>query len=313
MLDKIKAVMLGHAVADALGVPVEFCTREELDKSPVTEMEGYGTFPVPEGCWSDDTSMSLAALDSLKENKLDFDEIMKNFSDWFHENKYTPTGVMFDIGSTCLHAIKNFLTDENRSAVKCGLKDEYSNGNGSLMRIHPFVLYAYAKGMSLDEVLRLVDDASSMTHAHERSRLACKIYAVILLRRLDDPSIESLKIALKEARSVFNDSEEFYHYERMFSPDFDENPREKISSSGYVVDTIEAVIWCVLTTKDYKECVLKAVNLGKDTDTVAAIAGGLAAAIYGLESIPAEWLDTLKCREYIEDLCIIADCNWQLK
>ena len=86
--------------------------------------------------------------------------------------------------------------------------------------------------------------------------------------------------------------------------------REEIKSTGYLVDTLEAAIWCVLTTKDYKECVLKAVNLGEDTDTVAAIAGGLAGALYGFESIPKEWLTVLKKREYIEKMCESAYSAW---
>jgi ADP-ribosylglycohydrolase len=95
-LYKIKSVIFGHAVADALGVPVEFYSREELDRFPVRDMEGYGTYPYPKGCWSDDTSMTLAALDSLKDGKIDYHKIMENFIDWLMYDKYTPTGEMFD-------------------------------------------------------------------------------------------------------------------------------------------------------------------------------------------------------------------------
>ena len=107
--DKIKAVMLGHAVGDALGVPVEFCERNELAEKPITDMVGYGTYPYPEGCWSDDTSMSLAALDSLANGKLDFDDIMVKFGEWYYDDEYTPTGEMFDVGNTCSYAIDNYI------------------------------------------------------------------------------------------------------------------------------------------------------------------------------------------------------------
>ena len=92
---KIKSVVFGHAVGDALGVPVEFASRSELDKNPVEDMEGYGTHPFPAGCWSDDTSMSLAALDSLANNKLDWDEIMKAFADISYSGNLTYEAGLF--------------------------------------------------------------------------------------------------------------------------------------------------------------------------------------------------------------------------
>ena len=95
-----------------------------------------------------------------------------------------------------------------------------------------------------------------------------------------------------------------------FSETFDDLPREAIKSSGYVVDTLEAALWCLLTTNTYCECVLKAVNLGGDTDTVAAVAGGLAGALYGYDTIPKEWLNTLKKRAYIEGMCERASEEW---
>ena len=96
-LEQIKAVMIGHAIGDALGVPVEFCEREELKTNPVVDMRGYGTYPVPAGSWSDDTSMSIAALDSLAKGTVNLDEIMDNFVEWVEEGKYTPTGKSFDM------------------------------------------------------------------------------------------------------------------------------------------------------------------------------------------------------------------------
>ena len=103
---------------------------------------------------------------------------------------------------------------------------------------------------------------------------------------------------------------EFDHFKRIFADDFEALPEEKIKSTGYVVDTLEAALWCLLTTESYRECVLKAVNLGGDTDTVAAVAGGLAGALYGIEGIPEEWLNTLIKREYIEEICERAAVCW---
>ena len=307
--DKIKAVMLGHAVGDALGVPVEFCERDELAAKPVTDMVGYGTYPYPEGCWSDDTSMSLAALDSLASGKLDFDDIMVKFGEWYYDDEYTPTGEMFDVGNTCSYAIDNYFA-YHKPIEECGLTGERSNGNGSLMRIHPFVLYAYAKQMSIDEWLGVIVKASALTHAHDRSKIGCLIYTFVLMNLLKDKGKDGIQEGLKKAKHYLNACAEFTTYERIFKNDFAALPRDEIKSSGYVVDTLEAALWCLLTTANYRDCVLKAVNLGDDTDTIAAIAGGLAGALYGYDTIPSEWLEALKRRDYIEEMCERACAAW---
>ena len=309
-LDRVKAVMVGHAIGDALGVPVEFCEREELDESPVTDMMGFGSYPVPAGAWSDDTSMTLAALDSLASGRVDFDEIMENFVRWCAEDAYTPTGEMFDIGRTCLTAIRNYLETDGKPALACGLTDERSNGNGSLMRIHPFVLYACAKNMLFLDWMELVKNASAITHAHERSQLGCLIYAFVLCHLLDDPNKDSVELGLKRAGCHLRTCGELSHYSRLFDGHFASLDRSEIKSSGYVVDTLEAALWCLLNTNNYRDCVLKAVNLGGDTDTVAAVAGGLAGALYGYEGIPKEWRETLIKREYIEEMCERAHRTW---
>lgn len=306
---KIKAVMLGHAVGDALGVPVEFCARDELAEKPVTDMVGYGTYPYPKGCWSDDTSMSLAALDSLAGGKLDFDDIMVKFGEWYYDDEYTPTGEMLCVGNTCSHAIDNYFA-YHKPVVKCGLTGERSNGNGSLMRIHPFVLYAYAKQMSIYEWWGMIVKASALTHAHDRSKIGCLIYAFVLMSLLKDKGKDGIEDGLKKANRYLNACAEFTPYERIFKNDFATLPRDEIKSSGYVVDTLEAALWCLLTTANYRDCVLKAVNLGDDTDTVAAVAGGLAGALYGYDAIPEEWLDMLKRRDYIEAMCERASSTW---
>lgn len=305
----VKAVMFGHAIADALGVPVEFASREELDNAPVTDMEGFGTYPYPEGCWSDDTSMSLATLDSLSNGMLDFDDIMIKFGAWYYKDEYTPTWEMFDVGNNCSFAIDNYF-DKHKTIAECGLHDEYSNGNGSLMRIHPFILYTFVKQLPFEDMIDMIHTASALTHAHERSKVACGIYAFILTHLLQKNDKSAVHMALQQAKTYYFDNVEITHYANLFRNDFDKTERSKIKSGGYVVDTLEAAIWCLLTTDNYKECVLKAVNLGDDTDTVAAIAGGLAGALYGYSSIPTEWISVLKRKEYILDLCEKSVKTW---
>lgn len=318
---KIKSVIMGHAVGDALGVPIEFVSRAELDQNPVEDMEGYGTYPYPAGCWSDDTSMTLAALDSLANDKIDWEEIMVNFGRWYYKDEYTPTGEMFDVGNTCSTAIENHFKYD-KPLEFCGLTNERSNGNGSLMRIHPFALYEYAKGtFEIDNI----HTASALTHAHKRSMFACGIYSFVLWEILKSPSKASIRYGLNKARIFYRNNEENYQYENLYrriglvglqfeDPDtFHRFEREDIKSGGYVVHTLEAAIWCLRTTSNYKDCVLKAVNLGDDTDTVAAIAGGLAGALYGYDTIPKDWLLKLHKRRYIEAMCDRAALNWESK
>ena len=307
---KIKAVMLGHAVADALGVPVEFMSRSELEQSPVTHMMGFGSYPVPAGAWSDDTSMSIAALDMIADSVIDWDAIMMAFAAWYERGKYTPTGELFDIGNICSRAIRRYLSKEI-PATECGIDGETANGNGSLMRIPPFSLMAWCTHQSQDEWEIMIDQASALTHAHGRSKLACRIYTMLLHKLLNVPTKESIGIALQEAKCRYADHPESIHYARLFADDFAELPCDAIKSTGYVVDSIEAAVWCLLTTDSYDECVLKAVNLGSDTDTVAAIAGGLAGALYGIDAIPQEWLNTLLRRDCIEEMCERAGKRWK--
>lgn len=267
------------------------------------------TYPVPAGAWSDDTSMSIAAMDTIADGVLNWDRIMVAFGEWYYKDKYTPTGEMFDVGNTCSYAIDNYFA-HHKPVDECGLTNERSNGNGSLMRIHPFALMTWFDRNLRPDFEEIIEKASALTHAHERSKLACKIYTLILYNLLGLPRKDVIMFALDMAKSRYFESPEYSHYERLFDDDFDKLTEDEIKSTGYVVDTLEAAVWCVLTTDSYKECVLKAVNLGDDTDTVAAIAGGLAGALYGYDAIPQEWRDTLVKRGYIEEMCERASLAW---
>jgi len=303
--EQVKACILGHAVADALGVPVEFRRRSTLDADPVTGMRAFGTYNKPAGTWSDDTSMTLCALEAMTKGKIDHEEIMRNFADWYRCGAFTPGNDCFDVGNTCSAAIYSFLA-EGKSPLDCGRKGEMDNGNGSLMRIIPFVLFSLATDEGETDFPRLwktVSDGSALTHAHDRSGLGCEIYATALAFALENPSLESVEQGLKFHRNECGDRAEYEAYSRIDADLLRGLDRSEIRGSGYVVSALEAALYCLFTTSSYRECVLKAVNLGEDTDTTAAIAGGLAGAVYGTEGIPCEWLDTLIKRDYIEDMC----------
>ena len=164
--------------------------------------------------------------------------------------------------------------------------------------------------MPLSAWMPLVERASALTHAHDRSKVGCGTYACILTALLDKPEKSAIYTVLARAEEYYRTHAEIGHYRELFSDGFADTEVAKIKSGGYIVDTLLAAVWCLLTTDSYRECVLKAVNLGDDTDTVAAIAGGLAGALYGYDAIPPEWLSVLKREPYIEELCEKAACAW---
>ncbi len=297
----IKSAIFGHAVADALGVPVEFQRRAQLKLVPVTNMREYGTHSQPKGTWSDDTSMTLCTLASISEKKaIDEEDIMKRFGWWMNGDYMQPHGKLFDIGGATQNAIWQYLYGDR---YPYGCKDENSNGNGSLMRIIPISLYHHFKNEGQKKRLSDIDKISSLTHAHKRSVVGCGIYDFVIEELITNPCMDSVKIGLDNAYSYYKNEKEINAYQRLFKSDFADLPKSEIISKGYVVYTLEASIWCLLNTKSYEECVLKAVNLGDDTDTVGAVAGGLAGILYGYDAIPREWLNVLVKREMIEKLC----------
>ncbi len=308
-LEPIKAAIYGHAIGDALGVPVEFETRETLEENPVLDMRGFGEHDVPEGTWSDDTSMTLAFMDSLiRLRRIDYADIMDNFVRWVNEAKFTATGELFDIGRGTRQALVKYW--KGVPPLECGGQSDGDNGNGSLMRIAPLALYLYAKhGSALaDADMDLVHDISALTHGHPRSKMACGIYTLVAVRLLDGQKITvAITEAMKAAQAYYGKEEEYTPemgtYSRLWDSGFAVLPEDKIRSSGYVVDTLEATLWCLLNTNDYSSCVLRAVSLGGDTDTVAAVAGGLAGVAYGWEEIPRKWVEILKNKEELDDLC----------
>ena len=300
--DQLKSVLFGVAVGDAIGVPVEFKSRAYLRDNPVSDVTGNGTHNVPAGTFSDDGSLTFCLAEALT---LDFDlnNIGQNFVNWYKNNYWTARGDVFDIGNTTRQAI--YRLESGIRPDLAGGFDEDSNGNGSLMRILPLVFYML--DMESHYRFEITKQISSITHAHIRSVIACYYYlefAYRLFEKKDKFEIyENLKKEITDDLLLFSDtSSEIDEFNRLLGGNIFELPEEKIQSSGYVVHTLEASIWCLLTTDNYKDAVLKAVNLGDDTDTTGAVTGGLAGLLYGADDIPKGWIDILARRDDIEDL-----------
>lgn len=296
--------IIGFAIGDALGVPAEFKSREELRRNPITDMIGYGTYNVPKGTWSDDTSMTLATMDSIiSTNKIDANDIADKFLKWFRNAEYTATNETFDIGRTTLKALAKYEL-KIEEASNCGEYTEYSNGNGSLMRILPIAYYIHCKEI-IDEkkIYDIIKQVSSITHAHEISILGCYIYVRFVLELLKGKDKIQAYHTIQQLDYNMFKKETIDKYSRILKNDIQNLDEENIFASGYIISTLEAAMWLFLNSNDYNSTILKAVNLGEDTDTVAAVTGGLLGIYYGIENIRNSWKKELKKYDYIISLC----------
>lgn len=299
-----KSLLFGVAIGDALGVPFEFSDREEMQTNPAVDMVGYGTYNLPPGTFSDDASMTFCLAEALTLG-FDLDIIASNFVKWRYDNYWTARGYVFDVGIATQWAIDRISTGI-RPDVSGGF-EEMSNGNGSLMRISPLVFYLMDK--PIDERWRITTQVSSITHAHIRSVIACFYYLEFargIIRGIDKFKIYEDLQQIGEYIHVNQNvnPSEVAMFDRLLKCNIWEFNRDVIYSSGYVLHTLEASIWCLLTTDNFKDAVLTAINLGEDTDTTAAVTGALSGLLCGFDAIPVEWIEQIARRDDIEDLSV---------
>jgi ADP-ribosyl-[dinitrogen reductase] hydrolase len=300
---KIISALYGSIVGDALGVPVESLSRKELSLRTVKSMFGYGRYNLPAGTWSDDSSMILCTMDSLC-GGYDIDALGEIFRKWLYDGEWTPYGYAFDVGLTTYMALETIHND-GVTARTSGRMTEDDNGNGSLMRMLPAAIWFH--GLEIESFLTRIHEISAITHAHPRTLVGCGIYSLLVreLLRSDDKT-NALRVAVNQAFAFYNAYDgfknELKHFSRILSGQLSLLQESDINSSGYIVDTLEASIWCFLRFDEIRSIVIAGVNLGIDTDTTGSIAGGLGGLIYGIDSIPKEWLGSLAQKEKIDRL-----------
>ena len=300
---KVENGIIGFVVGDTMGVPVEFNSKEKLLLNPVTEMLEYGTHNMPKGCWSDDTSMTLATMDSIiKCKEINTNDMADRFIKWYRNGEYTATGIMFDIGTTTQQALVKYQRGIN-IASKCGGEREYDNGNGSLMRMLPIAYYCYLKSLEDTEILKIVKEVSSITHRHPISILGCYIYVRLAIELLKGKELLQAYQEIKKLDYSYFTEDTIYKYERILNNDIGLYNINEVSSNGYIISTLEAVIWTLINSKSFNETIIKAINLGEDTDTVGACVGGLAGIYYGIENIKQKWKDNILRYDYIINMC----------
>ena len=299
--------ILGLAIGDALGVPVEFTYREDLASAPVIDMESGGTYGMPAGCWSDDTSLTLATMDAIINNDGEINNktyysIANNFANYYYRNCFTPTGKAFDIGNTTRKAISDFAT-KGIHPLHAGGNSEFNEGNGALMRILPLAYYAHQNNLSHEDTQKIVNNVSSITHRLPTCKLGSYIYTEFARKLIEGASKED---AYKYIQSLDYSNYPYdvvFTYGRILQKNITDLDQRYINSAGKTLPTLEASLWSFMRNKEYKTTVLQAVNLGDDTDTIAAVAGGLAGIYYGINSIPENWIKTCKKVDYISDIC----------
>lgn len=289
MIDKFRGALLGLAIGDALGAPVEFKKRGSF--RPVKDMQSGGVFNLPAGYWTDDTSMALCLATSLIECQgFDAYDQMLRYCEWKDEGYLSSTGKCFDIGIATSLALSHFKKTGNPFNSST---DPKKAGNGCLMRLAPVALYFYT---DLNLTKKMAIDSARTTHAAPECLEASQLFSAMLHLALNGAS--KFDVVLQHGCTQLNSA----GLQAIANGDYFIKTENQIIGSGYVVESLEAALWCFYTSDNFEEAVLKAVNLGDDADTTAAICGQLAGAFYGESAIPAHWLNALHQRKMIADL-----------
>ncbi len=299
---RVEGGLLGLLIGDALGVPYEFNPASQIPLFELIEMSPPLGFPrahpgVPPGTWSDDGAQALCLLDSLlRKGRLDVDDFGRRLLDWYERGYLAVDGKVFDVGIQTSSALLDLRA--GAPASMAGRTDERANGNGSLMRVLPLALWHTGP----DE--ELTPDAmaqSRVTHGHLRSQVCCALYC-LWARRVLEGAEDPWNAALSKFRALYaGGTEARLELEtNIVRPDANEMPPGR--GSGYVVDCLRSAHDCVARSKTYEQAVKAAIALGDDTDTTAAVAGGIAGIQYGVDEIPERWRLALRGRELVAPL-----------
>ncbi len=278
-LNRAAGALMGLAAGDAVGTTVEFLPRGGFP--PVTDMIGGGPFRLEPGQWTDDTTMALCLAESLLvDSDLSPDDLMARFDQWVENGYNSSTGRCFDIGNTTLAALGRFKRTGNPYAGEANAR---AAGNGSIMRLAPVPIRWWHDSAKAEAISR---KQSLTTHAAPEAVDACA-----LLTRIITSAIQGHQ--RDKALSPQVDPHWQPAIRAIAAGDWRSKKEPDISSTGYVVHTLEAALWAVATTTTFEGAILRAVNLGHDADTVGAVAGQIAGALYGLDAIPQHWVAQL--------------------
>lgn len=289
--DLIKGTIYGGAIGDALGVPVECRTRTDVRNTSFIKIENQLSF------FSDDTSLTLASMDALVESDFKRETFMKNFINWLYYGNYTTLGYAYGYGKGTKNAIDKFIKTNNVS--NCGNDSFENNGNGALMRISPVCLALLSEEHNWNTIVTRLKNITALTHSHQISLLGNLIYFVFFKTLIET---KDKYIAYDNMRnfdySKWFDNVTINFYDKLLNGNYNTEPEDK--RNFYVVDTLISVIYCIMNNNNFEDSIKCAIKLGYDTDTVAAITGNLAGALYGYNSIPKNWLKRLEGKNLLD-------------
>lgn len=314
--EQLRLSIYGLAIGDAMGGAFQFNERErtlDVTSENIFEMmdifnsylEDSGYKRIKNGTWSDDTAMTLATMDGLSKighipQKLEeYIPVIRCFLDWYQNGKYTQDGYAWDVGLTTDDALAEYLTQDDFYLT--GPVEERKSGNGSLMRFAPVPFLLYSKyginALEMKENCEFVYNMSAITHGSKKCEQYCLFYTAFMLCILEGVEKNNL---LKKTRELINKSAGKYGTEeRLFTDSFPQLPKDEVKSSGYVVASLEAAIWCFLNTDNLSDCIALCISLGDDTDSIAAIAGSFAGIFFG--NLPQGWCETLRKTDILDD------------
>lgn len=287
-LNKFKGCLIGLAVGDAIGTTVEFSERGSYE--PLTDMVGGGPFELEAGQWTDDTSMALCLAHSLLHCKgFDATDQMNRYCNWYNFGYMSSTGECFDIGHTTVTALRKFLMTKDPFA---GDTNPRSAGNGGIMRLAPIPMF-YADNLA--DVLKYCAESSKTTHGAPEAVECAILFGSQLAAAFNGHTKEEILAtsAFKPKCSKVIDIQQQLYVDKDI---------KEIQGTGYVIDSLEASLWCFSQSNSFSEAVLMAANLGDDADTTAAITGQIAGAYYGFESIPENWINKLTMKDEILEM-----------
>ena len=294
---------IGFAIGDALGVPVKNMDSNYFKTKPLYDMIGYGFYNVPRGTWSENTSLMLSIVDSICENgNINFNDMINRMSNWEDYNNFYGNNMGFNLSNSVSCSINKY--DLGNDAINCG--SNVFLDNSCLVRILPVIYYLNSMKFSYEDSVDIINSVCSLTHSNEICCLGCMIYCDYMRQLINGmDKISSLEFVRGIEYNKYYSEDSINYYKRILIDDISKITSNSVNTSNNVVDTLEASLWCLINTDSFEKALIMAVNLGGDTNTIGAIAGSMAGILYGVRNIPSRWMNKLKRKEYIDEMCML--------
>lgn len=289
---------MGICVGEALGLPVDCRSRKYLEQNPVQDFEGFGTYNLPPGTWSDGSSLTFCAAEALITG-YNLERIAEKFILWLETGYWTPNGEIvgkWNLNADIVRGLKQRVSGTFLKTAKSG-----EASNFPLLWILPFAYVT--SGLSISKREKIIREVINYIDGNPVSIIGAVMYNELAIGLLEEKSVKDAVVGAQEAiSSLYGNSEEIEAFSPAFSGRIISLTKQDLRASNNLIDTLITAIWVLLHGKNYREVLLAAVNLGEDTDSLGAVTGGLAGIAFGEANIPAEWKHQIAKKAEIEDL-----------